>query len=130
MAISFNDVTLRNTIGDAIIARLNAGTTNATGQIVFRTAADVDLSVNALTNPPAPAFSAGSTTFSAIADGTISATGTAAKCVFQNRDETSIFSGTVTATGGGGDITFSTVSWNSGDTCRVTSLTMTVPGAA
>ena len=129
MAITINDVALRNSLGDDIIARLNAGTTNATGRLVFQTSGDVTLSVNTLTNPAAPGFASGTTTFSAIANGTIAATGTVAKFVAQNRDETVIFTGNVTATGGGGDITFNTVSWVAGDTCSVSSLTLTVPGA-
>jgi len=129
MPITLNSVALRNAIGDEILSSLNSGTTNATGRIVFQTAGEVTLSTNTLTNPPAPAFTSGATTFSDIANGTIAATGTVAKFVAQNRDETVIFTGNVTATGGGGDITFNTVSWVAGDTCSVSSLTLTVPGA-
>lgn len=126
MAITLNDTTLKNTIGDAVIARLNAGTTNATGRLVFQTSGNSNLSINTLTNPPAGSFSSGTVTFSAIANATISATGTVAKFLAQNRDATTIFTGTVTVTGGGGDIVFNTVSWTSGDTASISSLTLTV----
>lgn len=129
MAINFTDVTLRNTLGDAIISRLNSGTTNATARLVFRNSSNTVLSTNNFSNPPAGSFASGTVTFSAIANATIAATGTAANFIATNRDNTSIFSGTVTATGGGGDITFNTVSFTSGDTCAVSSLTLTVPGS-
>lgn len=129
MTIVINDTTLRTTIADAVVSRLGAGTTNATARLIFRTAANAVLSTNNFSAPPAGAASSGSVTFSAIADATIASTGTVANFIANNRDEATIFSGTVTATGGGGDITFNTVAWASGDTCSVTSLTLTVPGA-
>ena len=129
MTITITDVTLRNTIADAVITRLGSGTTNPTARLIFRTGANAVLSTNNFSAPPAGAASSGSVTFSAIADATIAATGTVANFIANNRDGATIFSGSVTATGGGGDVTFNTVSWTSGDTCSISSLTLTVPGA-
>jgi len=129
MAIVINDATLRTTIADAVITRLGAGTTNATARLIFRTSGNTVLSTNNFSAPPAGAASAGAVTFSAIADATIAATGTVANFIATNRDNTTIFSGDVSVTAGSGDIKFNTVSWTSGDTCSISSLTLTVPGA-
>lgn len=126
MAITLADATVRTTIVNAVIDRLAAGTTNATARLIFRTSANAVLSTNNFSVPPAGAASAGSVTFSAIADATISASGTVANFIAINRDEVTIFSGTVTATGGGGDITFPSLVWTAGDTAQMNSLTMTV----
>jgi hypothetical protein len=125
MAITLDDATLRTTIVDAVISRLAAGTTNATARLVFRTSANAVLATNNFSAPPAGSASAGSVTFSAIADATISASGTVANFIAINRDEVTIFSGTVTVTGGGGDIQFGSLIWNEDDTAKVNSLTMT-----
>jgi hypothetical protein len=130
MAITISDVTLRNTIVDAIITRLNAGTTDANADLVFQTSGgSTTLSTHAFADPPAGSASSGAVTFSAIGDATAAATGTAAQFIARNKDNTTIFSGTVTATSGGGDIEFNTVSWTSGGTVQISSLTLTVPGA-
>jgi hypothetical protein len=126
MTITISDTTLRNTIGDAIISRLNAGSTNATARLIFRNSSNTTLTTNNFSNPPAGSFSSGSVTFSSIANSTIATSGTAANFIATNRDNATIFSGSVTNTGGGGDITFNTTTWTSGDTCAVSSLTMTV----
>lgn len=126
MAITISDTTLRNTIVDSVISRLAAGTTNATARLIFRTAANATLSTNNFSAPPAGSASSGSVTFSSIANATIAANGTVANFIATNRDNTTIFTGTVTVTGGGGDIVFNTVSWASGDTATMSSLTLTV----
>jgi hypothetical protein len=129
MSITITDVTLRNTIADAVITRLGSGTTNPTARLIFRTAANETLSTNNFSSPPAGSASSGSVTFSAIADATIADTGTVDNFIATNRDNTTIFSGNVSVTAGSGDIKFNTVSWTSGDTCSISSLTLTVPGA-
>ena len=126
MTITLADATVRTTIVNAVIDRLAAGTTNATARLIFRTSANAVLSTNNFSAPPAGAASAGSVTFSAIADATISASGTVANFIAINRDEVTIFSGTVTVTSGGGDITFPSLTWTAGDTAQMNSLTMTV----
>jgi len=129
MTITIADVTLRNTIADAVISRLGSGTTNTTARLIFRTSGNTVLSTNNFSAPPAGSASSGSVTFSAIADATIVATDTVANFIATNRDNTTIFNGDVSVTAGAGDIKFNTVSWTSGDNCSVTSLTLTVPGA-
>lgn len=125
MAITFQDATVRTSIVDTVINRLAAGTTNATARLIFRTSANAVLSTNNFAAPPAGSASAGSVTFSAIADATIAANGTVANFIAINRDEVTIFSGTVTVTGGSGDIVFPSLAWNEDDTAKVNSLTMT-----
>jgi hypothetical protein len=129
MSITFNDVTLRNTIGDSIISRLAAGTANATARLVFRTSANVVLATANCTAPPTGSFDEGTVTFSAIADAPIVATGVVTNFQAINRDAVVIFSGSVTPIGGSGNITFNLVSWVDGDLIRLNSLTLTIPGA-
>ena len=129
MTITLNDATLRNTIANAVVTRLRSGTTNSTARLIFRTSGNTVLSTNNFSAPPAGSASSGSVTFSTIAGATIAATGTVANFIATNRNNTTIFSGDVSVTAGSGDIKFNTVSWTSGDTCSISSLTLTVPGA-
>lgn len=66
-------------------------------------------------------------TAAAITGVNASATGTATFYRLLNNAGTAIEQGTVTATGGGGDCTLTTVSVVSGAPCTVTSLTNTMP---
>jgi len=54
-------------------------------------------------------------------------TGTAELFVFKNGDDQPVLSGTVSATGAGGDIELNTTSINVGDSLSMSSLTVTVP---
>ena len=54
-------------------------------------------------------------------------TGTAELFVFKNGDDSAVLSGTVSATGAGGDIELNTTSINVGDSLSMSSLTVTVP---
>jgi hypothetical protein len=125
MTIAIVDTATRNAVGDAIINRLAAGSTNATARLIFRNSSNTTLTTNNFSAPPAGSFASGTVTFSAIANSTIAATGTAANFIATNRDNTTIFSGTVGTSGQ--DINFNTLSFTSGDTCAISSLTMTIP---
>lgn len=79
-------------------------------------------------NPSGAASSGGVFTASAIASGTCAATGTASFYRILKSDGTTVVSqGTVTATGGGGDMTFPTVSFVANATISLSSHTYTRP---
>lgn len=78
----------------------------------------------------APAASGGVLTLNAItADTDAANTGTAGYFRMCNSAGTAFVQGTVTATGGGGDLTLTSTSISAGDTVTITSWTITAPGA-
>lgn len=127
---------VRNAAADAVVDRADAGA--AAGQLQIYTGtlpADPDtptgtlLATFTLNDPAYGAAESGV----AVLDVTpaITATGAAAGDAGWGRitdsDGTTVFAGTVTATGGGGDFTMSTVTVSVGLTITVTSGTVTMP---
>src|SRR5688572_6164131 len=121
--------TLRNAQLDEITAaigsngkiRFYSGTRPATGGAETTLLAECALSATA-----APAASGGTLTFNAIADdASINATGTVSWFRILTSGNTAILDGTVTATGGGGDITTPSTSWTAAEPLSVSSLTIT-----
>lgn len=114
---------------DAFTALINAGSGTATGILEIWTSGTTTL-LGTLTfsNPAFPAASSGSATASAITqDSSADATGTAAIFLVKNRSGTEVFRGTITATGGGGDLQLNTVSIVSGGPIQVTSFVLSEP---
>lgn len=117
----------RNTIADAVVDLIDGGAGDAQGDLVFMTSGDVEV---ATLNMSATAFGAaasGTATAAAISDDTNATGGTIAKFKLQNKANTEILRGSVTATAGGGDIELSSVSIGAGDTVSVSSLTYSAP---
>lgn len=84
----------------------------------------------ALSSTFAAAASGGVLTANAISNDTSAdATGTASFFRLLTSGGTAIVQGTVTATGGGGDLTFASTSFVTGYTIAITSFTLTAPGA-
>lgn len=115
----------RNTLADTVVDLIDVGTTNPQGQLVIMTSGDVEVATLNMSNPAFGAAAAGVATASAISDDTSATGGTAALFKLVDRDGTEIVRGTVTATGGGGDIELSSVSIGAGDTVSISSLTYT-----
>jgi hypothetical protein len=124
-----------NGIVDLIDGGSSAGTlTFRTGSAPTNTT-DADsgtlLATLTFSDPAFGAASAGVATASTItSDTSIDATGTVGHFRIKDSDGTVIMQGSVTATGGGGDITFAAIAWVAGGTCSVSSLTVTVPASA
>lgn len=114
---------VRNTLADAAVDAIDAGTTDANGDLVIMTSGDVEVATLAFSNPAFGAAASGTATASAITDDSSATGGTAAKFKCQNRDNTEVWRGSVTATGGGGDIELSSVTIAATDTVSITSLT-------
>lgn len=118
---------VRNIIADAVVDRVDLGTTNAQGQIEIQTSGAAEVSTLPASNPAFGAASSGVATANAITDDTNATGGTAAQYEFQDRDEGAVILGSVTATGGGGDIELSTVTVPALATVQITSYTYTAP---
>ena len=114
---------IRNLAADTKIDQLDTGTGNPNGQLVYMTSADATVVTAELSNPAAPAAANGVKTFSAIAD-TGNGTGTIALYKMVDRDAVENHRGTVTATGGGGDIELTSVTL-SNEPVRTTSYVYT-----
>lgn len=128
MAITHSTAT-RNAMGDAMGDQVDAGTTDAQGDFVLiESSGPTDLVEINLQNP---AFGSPSTGVKPLAgtplENTASSSGTADTFEIRNRDNAAVIDGTVTGTGGGGDVEIDVTSISSGQTIELDSLTWTAP---
>lgn len=117
---------VRNGIADYVVDLIDAG---GAGTIVFQDGGSNDSDVATLTFS-ATAFGAASSgvaTADTITDDTNCNAGTVTKFTVFSGAGDSCFTGTVTATGGGGDIILSSTAIGSGDTISISSLTYEAP---
>lgn len=122
MAIT-HATSVRNSLATQVANAVDAGTTNPNGQLIFQTSANAEV---ATINFSATAFgapSSGVITAATMTDDTNATGGTVDNFKIVDRDGNTVVSGTVTATGGGGDIELSSTTIGAGDTVSVTSLT-------
>lgn len=120
--------TVRNALADLVVDLIDQGTANAAGQIEIQTSGDVEVASLPFSVPPAFGdAAAGVATANAITDDGNATGGTAAKFEFQDRDVSTVLLGSVTATGGGGDLELSTVTIPANGTVQITSFTYTAP---
>ena len=110
---------------DSIVDRLDVGTTNATGQLIFRTAANAEVATLNFSNPAFGAAAARVATAAAIADDTSATGGTIDHATWEDRDNNEVIRSTVGTSGA--EINLSSLSITAGDTVRITSLTYTGP---
>jgi hypothetical protein len=118
---------IRNSLADLVVDAIDVGTTDASGDLIVQTAADATLCTINLNAPPAfGAAASGTATANGLPkEGTATGAGTAAKFRVRNRDNTEIFQGTVTATGGGGDMELSSTTIAINDVIRINTFTYT-----
>ena len=119
---------IRAAMASAVLTAIDTttGGGDTTGDLVFMTTASAAVATLTWSATPAFATNAGATwTMNAINDDTSATGGTVGLFKFQNRNNVEVFRGTVTATGGGGDIEMSSLAVGSGDTVSVTSFTYT-----
>lgn len=127
MAITIN-TTLKNTLLDGIDSVFNGGTlTIHTGSAPGANNA-ASGTVLATITLPADAFAAASSGTKALSgtwqDASADATGTAEHFRLVNSGSTQVLEGTVTATGGGGDMTLDNTSIAAGQQVTITSFTL------
>lgn len=111
----------RNAAANAVTALLNGGT------IDLLTAGAVVVASVTFGSPAFANAAVGVATANAITDGAVAAAGTVATFTARTSGAAAVLSGTVTATGGGGDLTLSALAFVMGDIARITSLTYTQP---
>ena len=121
MALSYATTTRNNRLDEI------TNDIGASGKLKIQTSGGgTTLATLALSATAAPAASGGQLTFSAISDDTnADDTGTAAQFVLTTSADAVVVTGSVTGTGGGGDIELSSTSITAGDTVSVTSLVIT-----
>ena len=131
MALTLS-VTARNAACDAVVDLLDTGATDATGDLTINAdSAGAPGTVLVTVNLQNPAFgNAASGTASANGlplQGTVTNSGTAAWFVVRDRNNAEVFRGTVTATGGGGDMEISNTSLTANETVQVQTFDVTMP---
>lgn len=89
----------RNAMANALVDLVDAGTTDANGDLVIQTGADAEVATLAFANPAFGDAAAGVASANAIADDTGATGGTAANFIFRNRDNTEVLRGTVGTSG-------------------------------
>ena len=123
MAVT-HPTTIRNGIADYVVDQLNSGT------IVFLTSADAEIATLTFASTAfdgAGTAGAGIATAGTITPDTDCNAGTVTKFEAKSSGSAVIFQGTVTATGGGGDIILSSTAIGAGDTISISALTYEAP---
>jgi hypothetical protein len=118
-------VAVRNAIADLVVDRIDAGA--GAGTLVFQTSGDVEVATLTFSDPAFGAAAAGVATASAITADASATGGTIAKARAFDSAAVEVLACSVTATGGGGDITLNSVVVSAGQQVAVTSLTYTAP---
>lgn len=113
----------RNAMADACVDRIDLGATDAQGDLEIMTSGDVEVATLECSNPAFGAASGGTATANAISNDTSATGGTAARFRFKDRNNAEVFRGSVTATGGGGDIELDNVTVGAGVTVSISSFT-------
>lgn len=127
----------QNAAADAVVDLIDAGAAAGTlkiysgtvGATANATPAGTLLATVAWADPAFGSASSGVATATDPASVNASATGTAGCFLVEDSNGVNIFDGTVTSTGGGGDLTLSTTSLVSGSPVDVTSFTYTQPAS-
>ena len=112
---------VRDSVCNHVVDQLDEGT--PPGNLVFRTAGDVEVATCPFSTTAFGASSGGTATAAAITSDTSATGGTIAKATLQNAVGTAKINCSVTASGGGGDIELSSVIVSVGQTVAVSSLT-------
>jgi len=117
---------VRQGITNFVVDQLDEGT--PPGTLVFQTSGDVEVATLTFSNPAfGSADGSAIATASAITSDTDATGGTIAKARLKNQAGTDKIICSVTATGGGGDITLSSVVISAAQTVSLTSLTYAAP---
>lgn len=127
MAINNISTAVRNAMCDAFVDAIDTGSTNPGGRILLYDAGFTNLIATLQFSAPAFGNSAsGVATASAITDGTAVFTATATLLRVTDRDNTTVFEGTVGVSGA--DLNLSSNVITSGDTISCTAATITAAG--
>lgn len=117
---------IRNQLADLVVDAIDAGTTDTGGDIQIATAGFAAILAEIEFDDPAfGAAAAGTATMNGAPKEDSNATGGGTASVFRvrDRDNGEVFQGTVTGSGGGGDMELSSTTINNGDAVRINSFT-------
>lgn len=114
---------VRTGLADFVVDQLDEGV--PPGLLIFQTSGGTTVATLTFANPAFGAAVSGTATAGAIVSDTNAVGGTIAKAEWRNAAGTAKVLCSVTATGGGGDITLSSVVISAGQTVSMTSLTYT-----
>jgi len=114
--------TLRNTLAAAVLAAIGAS-----GVLSFETTGGAGVVATLPLSATAGTLSGAILTFNPITSDTNAAGGTIAEFAIQTSALADVFRGSVTATGGGGDVTLSSLVITATDTVSVTALSYEAP---
>ena len=134
MAITL-ETNARNAACNGVVDLVDGGTGSPTsGTLEVKSGASTTVGVNEVANLEFanPAFgdaATGVATANGITSDTSAAGGTASNFTVFDSDGTAVFAGSVTATGGGGDLQLSSVAVGAGDTVSCSSFTVTMPAS-
>jgi len=120
-------VAVRNAVANAVVDLIDGGSGDANGDLVYMTSGDAEVATLALSSTAFGASSSGTATAASISDDSSATGGTIAKFKLQDKGNSEVLRGSVTATSGGGDIELSSLVIGSGDTVSTSSLTYTAP---
>jgi len=115
----------RSGIADYVVDQIDLNT--PPGKIIMQTSGGTTVATLTFSNPAFGAASSGVATAAAITADSSAVGGTVAKAEFRQGGGTAIVLCSVTATGGGGDITLNSVIISAGQTVSISSLTYTAP---
>ena len=116
---------IRSGIADYVVDQIDLNT--PPGKIIMQTSGGTTVATLTFSNPAFGAASSGVATASAITADSSAVGGTVAKAELRQGGGTAIVLCSVTATGGGGDITLNSVVISAGQQVSITSLTYTAP---
>lgn len=116
---------IRNAMADAVVDAIDGGA--AAGTLEFQTSGNVEVATLTFSDPAFGAAASGVATANAITKDSSATGGTIAKAVAKDSNGNTIFTCSVTATGGGGDITLNSLVVSAGQEVSLTSLTYTAP---
>ena len=120
-------VVIRNGISDYVVDKIDIGSTDATGDLVFLTAGDVEVATLAMTNPAFGAAASGVATAATITNDPSATGGTIAKFKIQDRDNTTVVEGSCSLIGGGGEMELTSLVIVAAEEVSISSLTYTAP---
>jgi len=118
---------VRSGIADYVVDLIDAGTTDANGDLVFLTSGDVEVSTLAMSNPAFGAAAAGVATAATITSDPSATGGTIAKFRLMDRDNAQVFEGSCSLTGNGGEMILSSLVISATEEVRADSLTYAAP---
>lgn len=129
MAINTISTNARDAMADGIAGEVDAGTGAGLWEI-WTSGFSTLLGTLTFSDPAFLGSSNGTTTADSITDdASADNTGTAAVMRVTTSLPATVYEGTVTATGGGGDLELNTISITSGDTLSISSATLTAPAS-